>query len=295
MGAGFGLQNPAGLLSVATSEVAYVVSEFQNPQVATAVKSAGPWTPPQYSKPALTIITVPPKLNVATNSNVITSTSATGGNNGTLVNGMYTLSSGTVAQTATATNYVFDAVLRLSHSRRLRKTQHPVLTGANIADHAYIECARVTLEIGMSDAMASFSAGVWVGSATKSISAWQIIKGLQLSKTLVTLTTRLDTYANMLVVEATSPDDNKTLHGLRATIVLEEIIAGSVASQPSSSARPQTSGSTSSGTVQGTAPNPSQVQQNVMPSTLYPDTPAYPSVPGASNVSSNSLGTIPKQ
>lgn len=276
MGAGFGLQNPLGLLSAAVSEVSYVVASLTPPKTVSAGATMGPWTPPQWGQPALTILTVP--------GNQVSAPIT--GTNGT---------ASAVYQGSAPISYVFDAVLRLMHNRRLKKTQHPVLTGANIADHAYIEPARVTLEIGMSDAMASYQAGMWVGASTKSISAWQVIKGLQTNKTLVTLTTRLDTYYNMLIVEATSPDDHKTLHGLRGTIVLEEIIAGSVASQASASARPQTTGNTSSGTIQGATPNASQVQQNVMPSTLYPDSPAYPSVPGAGNVSSNSLGTVPTQ
>jgi hypothetical protein len=266
MGAGI---NISALLSFSASisEPIIIASDVKN--IVTGgifAESSGPWTPPQYAQPALTILTVPPSSNTS--------------------NGQPATS---------ATNYVFDAVFRLMHTRRLTKTKHPVLTGANISDHAYIECARVTLEIGMSDAMSSFADGVWVGAATKSISAWQIIKGLQTNKTLLTLTTRLDTYFNMLVVEATSPDEVKTLHGLRASIVLEEQIAGSIASQAVSRARPQTSGSTSGGTIQGTSPNASQVQQNVIPSTLYPDTPTFPQVPGAGNVSSNSLGQVPNE
>jgi hypothetical protein len=228
--------------------------------------SASEWTPPQYALPALTILTVPAST------------------------------SGTTGQAATpATNYVFDAVLKIIHRRTLRKTQHPVLTGANIADHAYLMPSRVTLEIGMSDAMAAYTDGVWVGAATKSVSAWQIIKQLMVNKTLLTLTTRLDTYSNMLVLEADAPDDNRTKHALRATITLEEIVSGSVSSTQPVSARPQTSGSTDNGTVQSVPVNQSQSQQNVLPSTAFPNTPTYPQVPGAGNVSSNSLGQVPNE
>jgi hypothetical protein len=228
----------------------------------------GPWTPPQNALPALTILTVP-------------------------------ASSGGSGAASSAVNYVFDAVMRVIHRRSLHKTQHPVITGANIADHAYVMPARVSLEIGMSDSMAAYTAGVWVGAATKSVSAWQILKGLQLNRTLLTLTTRLDTYSQLLIVELEAPDDNKTLRGLKATVTLEEIVAGSVASQPSTSARPQTSGITSNGVVQSQPVNSSQAQQNVVPSTAFPNTLPYPQVPGAGldsagpgsyGVSSNSLG-----
>jgi hypothetical protein len=256
MGGGINLPN---FLEVATGQI---VTFFSSKPPDIDLPDAGVWTPPQYSQPALTILTVP----------LVTSNS-----------------SGQV--TSAEINYVFDAVMKLSHHRQVEKTQHPVLTGANISDHAYNKPAQVILEIGMSDAMASFSNGVWVGASTKSVSAWQIIKSLQVNRTLITLTTRLDTYYNMLIVDAVSPDDNRTRHALKASITLSEVIAASVVSQQASSARPQTTSNTTTGIVQSTAPNSSQVLQNVIPSTLWPNTPTYPNIPGAGNVSSNNLGS----
>lgn len=226
--------------------------------------SGGIWTPPQYSQPALTILSVvqpPYSVNPQQGS-------------------------------AVQTDYVFDAVIKANHQRTIVKTSHPVLTGSNISDHYYVKPARVTLEIGMSDSMASYSQGVWTGFSTKSISAWQIIKKLQINGTLITLTTRLDTYINMQILDATAPDDNKTKHALRATIVLEELLSASVQSVPPVSARNQTTGSTTNGVVQSVSPNSSQVEQNVIPSPLYPDVQTYPQVPGAGDVSSNSLSRI---
>lgn len=221
------------------------------------------WTPPQYAKPALTVITVPAGSSSSSNQ-----------------------------PTSAPVNYVFDAVFRLTHQRSLQKTQHPVLTGADITDHAYVKPSRLVLEIGMSDSMASYSDGIWIGASTKSISAWQVIKNLQINRTLLTVTTRLDTYFNMLIVDATAPDDNRTLHALKAHITLEENLSASVSSTANVSTRPQTTNSSSGGVIQSIPPNPSQVQQNVVPSTLWPDTPMYDNVPGAGDVSSNSLGQI---
>jgi hypothetical protein len=248
-------------LAIAESEAIIFGGDLTTPR---DLVTHGPWTPPQYSKPALTILTVPAKSN---------------------------LSSGQL--TSSQINYVFDAVLKLAHRRTLRKTQHPVLTGANISDHAYVEPSKVVLNIGMSDAMSSYNKETWEGAATKSVSAWQILKTLQLNKTLLQLTTRLDTYVNMLITDLSADDDNKTLHALRATIVLEEIISASVTSTPNVSARPQTSDTSQGGVIQSTSPNAAQVQQNVIPSTLWPNTPTYPNVPGAGVVSSTSLGSVP--
>jgi hypothetical protein len=255
---GAGIIFPVVAIAAVNAEAAIVSSE--------GGIGGSAWTPPQYAKSALTILTVP------------ASTSNTSGQ-----------------PASNAIDYVFDAVIRVSHNRKLVKTQHPVLTGANISDHAYILPTTVALEIGMSDAMASYTEGTWVGASTKSISAWQILKQLQVSKTLLTLSTRLDSYSNMLIEDMIAPDDNKTLHGLRATVILGEVIAASVSSQQPVSARPQTSQNTPNGTIQSAPINNSQLEQNVIPSSLWPDTPTYPNVPGAGNVSSNSLGQVPSE
>jgi hypothetical protein len=229
--------------------------------------SLGPWTPPQYGLPAVTVLTIPAQA------------------------------SNTTGQPAsTEINYVFDAVFRILHKRSVRKTSHPVLTGANISDHSYIVAAQVTFEIGMSDCMASYQDGVWVGASTKSISAWQIIKSILQNKTLLTLTTRLDTYQNMLIMDAIAPDDNKTSHALRATIIMEELLSASVVSIASQSAIPQTTGNTPNGVTQATTPNPTQVSQfQVIPgqtdAATGPVVPGmlYTAVPGSGDYSSNSI------
>ena len=253
------------LFNITTSVAENLIISSENPAYKVSIKG-GPWTPPQYSQPALTILTVPA-----------------------------TSSSSTAQPTASDINYVFDAVFRLMHQRRITKTQHPVLTGANISDHAYVQPARLVLEIGMSDAMSSFTSGVWVGASTKSVSAWQILKSLYLSRTLLTITTRLDTYYNMLILDMVSPDDNKTKHALRGTITFEEIISAVVSSinPSSSSTRPQTTSNTSGGVIQSVNPNGSQVGQYSIPSTSYPSVSTYPQIPGAGVVSSNNLGQVP--
>lgn len=260
MGAGIVLPS---LISIAASvSEALIFGQPNNIDDGNTIN--GPWTPPQYGRPALTVLTVPGSIAPNTGQPI----------------------SSEIA-------YVFDAVFRILHRRTVRKTSHPVLTGANISDHAYNVPSTVTLEIGMSDAMASYQSGVWVGASTKSISAWQILKNLAQQKTLFNLATRLDTYYNMLIIDISSPDDNKTGHALRATVVLEELLAASIISTPPLSAVPQTSGSTQNGVVQPNAPNSSQVQQYQIPSSQYQNVQTYPQVPGAGSISSNNLGSLP--
>ena len=64
--------------------------------------------------------------------------------------------------------FFFDAVLNVSTEHTAVVTSHPVQTGANISDHMYLEPVQITMEIGMSDCMASMVRGQWVGAYTKS-------------------------------------------------------------------------------------------------------------------------------
>lgn len=63
----------------------------------------------------------------------------------------------------------------------------------------------------------------------RSIAAWKSLRAMQLSRVPITVETRLQTYNNMLIEELSAPDDVNTLHALRCTVRLREIIFASVA------------------------------------------------------------------
>lgn len=203
-----------------------------------------------------------------------------------------------------STVYVFDAVLRAEHTQELRKTENPIQSGANLTDHAYIAPARVTLDIGMSDAMASYSYGLWTGNNSKSVAAYQTLVTLQQSRALLTLTTRLRTYTNVLIDNIQTSDTNRTRNGLRATVTFCQIFLASVSSvsdnasglvtgsdtaAPPLSARPQATGATQLGTVQALPPTSALDSQHNIGSAL-----SLPSAttPGAGSYSSNNLGAL---
>jgi hypothetical protein len=162
-----------------------------------------------------------------------------------------------------STMYVFDAVLQANHDRKLTPTKQPLQTGYNIADHAVLQQAVVVLEIGMSDAMAAFSPGMWSGNSSKSVSAYQTIVSLMENRQLLTLSTRQQTYQNMMITGIESPETNKTFRSLKARITFTQIYLVTVASQIQS-ARPNATDSTQLATVQP-APVPASVtQQNTV-------------------------------
>jgi hypothetical protein len=147
--------------------------------------------------------------------------------------------------------FFFDAVLREDHTETVKITEHPVQTGANISDHAYNLPAKLTMEIGMSDAMDSMVAGQFTGWYTKSVSAYQMLKQLKEARLPLKVLTRLNFYENMVIEEINTNDDFKTLNGLRCTVTMKEIFVVEV-SKTTVSARPQTTGQTNRNTQQPT-------------------------------------------
>ena len=169
--------------------------------------------------------------------------------------------------------YVFDAVFTLQHDLTMTLTQNPVLTGANVVDHAYMEPQTVTLEIGMSDTMDSYAPGMWNTAGSKSVNAYQKLNQLALARTVFVIQTRLQTYTQMLISNISAPDDVSTLHSLRASITFQQLILASVSTQslPQYSTRPESTsqnnyGATSGGAVSsGLINNYSDSGENFIP------------------------------
>jgi hypothetical protein len=147
-------------------------------------------------------------------------------------------------------NYVFDAYFNINHESNLAITEHPVQTGASISDHAYMEAQNVTFEIGMSDVMQDISSTAIESfggtSSSRSVNAYKVLRKLQSDRIPIDAITRLGIYKNMLIETISAPDDNKTLYGLKATVVLKEIFVVTVTTVKIS-ARPQKSESTNEG------------------------------------------------
>ena len=216
------------------------------------------------------------------------------------------------AQTST---YVFDAVLDIEHEQRLEKTQHPVQTGANISSHAYLQPASVSMSILMSDVATAYASGAatgttawgatpsnttpFTGDVSRSVSAYQTLLTLQANRSLLTVTTRLRTYNNMLVTSIAPREDYRTTTGLRARVMFEQVItattsskAGVSASSSSStgasvSARPDATQSSELGVVQPSAVSTTTQTQFQYPQTSTTSTSTYTTTADSLNESSS--------
>jgi hypothetical protein len=159
---------------------------------------------------------------------------------------------------------VFDAVMRASHSQRARPTLHPIQDNANVTDHVVLDPAHLVLDILMTDVLPPYAPGQWVGNSSKSISCFTTLDNLRAARVPLTVTTRLKTYQNMIIVDVTPDDTVKTLYGLRATVELQQIFLFNVATS-TTSARSQTTGDTAIGQTQPAAVPAGVTSQNSVP------------------------------
>ena len=143
----------------------------------------------------------------------------------------------------------FDGILKTEHKSSVKLTQFPIQSGCMGTDHAVVEPASLSIDIMMSDAnnirnlnksellntviqylksLVKNSNYVEINSDLngdgRSVNAWTILRGMQLSRTPITVETRLHDYKNMIIEELSVPDDYKTYTALRCSVRLREII-----------------------------------------------------------------------
>ena len=145
--------------------------------------------------------------------------------------------------------YFFDGIMSIRHSRELKITENPVETGASIVDHSYVKPATLTMQVLMSDVHRSIYPGQFDGAKSRSLAAWDVLKKIQESRIPCSVFTPLGLYNNMLIASIDTTENSKTVHGLNATVTLQEIPIARVKTVKISSA-PQTTGSTNLGQLE---------------------------------------------
>jgi hypothetical protein len=267
------------------------------PGVGNALRTAFGWRPSEWNGPAQCSITAPLELPGSSPKGPVSDDP---------LSALYV--PGAPAYT-TQTLYVFDAVFQGEHVNELRRTEHPIQPSASspatsITDHAFRVPARISLEIGISDAMADYTPGMWTGNASKSVSAYQVLMNLQKNRTLITLTTRLATYRNMLVESVRAIENSGTRYALRATVSFSEVFLATVTAVGSGSglvstddqgttqqpSRPQLTGQTPSGSTQAVTPSASLYSQHNVASAAYTAKSLLASIPGAGVWSGTAIG-----
>jgi hypothetical protein len=255
-----------GIFSIASTTA-------ENP--ASILPLIGTWRPPTWNQPAVTAITVPapapdPNSGKALDPEVL----------------------------------VFDAILRAEHAEENRITDFPIQgsqSGAFVSDHVINLPSRLTLDIGMSDAMDSYYPGQWSSNPSKSVSAYQKLLDLKEAGQILSVTTRLKNFPSMVIESIQTSDTNRTLHGLRAIVTFRQIQIATIAAVSSTvsfnsddqsganpvSARPQDTQATPVGALQPNLPSPAIVAQHQV-------TGQTTTVPYAGSWSSNTVLGLPE-
>ena len=139
--------------------------------------------------------------------------------------------------------FLFDFVFSAEHKMNLKPTEHPVQSGSSITDHSIMQPDEVILEIGMSDTASG-------AGSNYSVNGYQMLRAIMQKREPLTLTTRLNTYRDMLITSISAPDDVNTMFALKASIYLQQIKIATVATvsvqQTVSSSKPSTPGGSSS-------------------------------------------------
>jgi hypothetical protein len=161
----------------------------------------------------------------------------------------------------TPTRYIFDCVILADHDQRLRKTEHPVQTSSAVSDHAFIEPATLSLDVGMSDAMDAYNPSFLGQNPSKSVAAYQTMVLLMFSRIPLTITTRLRTYENMIVEHVHPQETFKTRSGLRMRIEFGQVFRAQVQTTQAS-ARGQDTQTNNLGSVTTTQPTDAQRARN---------------------------------
>ena len=143
--------------------------------------------------------------------------------------------------------FTFDAVFSTSHSILAVVTEHPIESGASVADHAYTQSPEITMQIGITDA--STDTSTIAGSALdRSTVAYQRMLMLMDLYEPFNLITRLYTYENMIITSISVEDDYSTQNALKATIIMKhiEIVSVSTVTVQNANSSSKSSGSSSS-------------------------------------------------
>lgn len=156
-------------------------------------------------------------------------------------------------------DFYFDAVFKTEHSANMMVTEHPVQTGAPIADHAYLEPEEITCEIGMTD----------VNGDGMSVQMYQQLRELMSRREPFTLVTRLHSYNDMLITALSVPDDYTTMFALKAGIVFKQIrvvqVATIMVQQTVSGSKAETASPSSGGQAARSSSNSSSEQKKEQP------------------------------
>lgn len=119
-----------------------------------------------------------------------------------------------------------NATISTQHESAVKLTDNPTETGTTITDHRIAQPRVVVLKGTFSNCYvgASGNGGDISGHPTESPQeAWDILKRMQFAKTLVYVTSGLESYSNLVIEKLNVTRDWKTANAIEVTIRLKQV------------------------------------------------------------------------
>lgn len=158
--------------------------------------------------------------------------------------------------------YVFDAYLKMTQTNGLTITSHPVMIGANVTDHAYVNPKEFEFEIGVSDTsigkdinlvgLGQFGFSKIGFGTSRPQKAFQALVTMQESREPVKLKYKYGE-CDVLIDSITPTDDYTTDSALRVRVHMTEIII----------TEPVATKTTTANTILNTSSRGQQVSKNI--------------------------------
>lgn len=129
---------------------------------------------------------------------------------------------------------VFDAYLELDQGESLTVTSHPVQTGSNVSDHAYVNPREFEYLIGVTNSsigksLATMAISLPLIGTNRAVSAYEQLTLMQKARQPVVLHNRYGDY-NVLITSINILDDYKTVDCLKARVHMKEIVIANTVS-----------------------------------------------------------------
>lgn len=128
----------------------------------------------------------------------------------------------TITSATDSNGLVIDCVVSEEHTISVETTDHPVERGYNVTDHRRVKPRTIKLTGVMTNYPVKLFASA--GGAKDYVSnSWDMFKKWRDRGDLVSVTTSLETYENMLITDVTVPRDSKRGNALEFTVTAKEI------------------------------------------------------------------------
>ena len=107
----------------------------------------------------------------------------------------------------------FDGIISVSHDSSISVTSYPTEAGSDLFDHTYDNPNQIRMVGGIS-----------LLADASPLAAWGLIQRLRLERKLLTISTNIGSYSNMILTKCSTIEDKQTQGGLLVSLDFKELL-----------------------------------------------------------------------